>query len=325
MDDGKSENREDELFVEANRWFFRLQAEDVSLAEKQQFSRWLREYPAHAEAWSSVQALMHSLKAPARASYDAGRRRRSVMPGRSVSVARTVPRVLAGCLMVAFCLAAYVQGPVLLDRWRADYVTVAGARESITLADGTQVDLDTDTALKTDLTASERRVSVLRGKAFFRIAEDPRPFVVRTREGESRDIGTAFGVERRDDRSTLVVETGIVDVRATAAPNATARVTAGESVDFGASGLSKLRKADLEQDLAWRRGQLIFRQERLSDVVVKLNRYRSGRIVIVNPWIADELVSGTFNIDRPDAPIDALEGVLGVKATYLTSYLVMLR
>jgi transmembrane sensor len=324
MDDGKDQTREDELFAEANRWFFRLQAEDVSPAEKQQFSRWLNEDPSHAEAWSGVHALMHSLKAPARASYDAGRSRGSVQR-RPALVTRMVPRLLAGCLLVAFFLAACIQGPVLLDRWRADYVTVAGARESVTLADGTQVDLDTDTALKIDVMTSERRVSVLRGKAFFRIAEDPRPFVVRTRDGESRDIGTAFGVERRDDLSTLIVETGIVDVRAASGPDGTARVTAGESVDFGASGLSPLRKADLEQDLAWRRGQLIFRQERLSDVVAKLNRYRSGRIVIVNPWIADELVSGTFNIDRPDAPIDALEGVLGVKATYLTSYLVVLR
>jgi ferric-dicitrate binding protein FerR (iron transport regulator) len=47
--------------------------------------------------------------------------------------------------------------------------------------------------------------------------------------------------------------------------------------------------------------------------------------VIVNPWVSDELVSGTFNIDRPEAPIDALETVLGVKATYLTPYLVVLR
>jgi transmembrane sensor len=103
------------------------------------------------------------------------------------------------------------------------------------------------------------------------------------------------------------------------------RVTAGESVDYGANGLSSLRKVDIERKLAWRRGQLIFRQERLSDVVNKLNRYRSGRIVIVNPWIGNMLVSGTFNIDSPQAPIEALESVLDVRATYLTPYVVALR
>jgi transmembrane sensor len=332
MVDGQDPDREDELFTEANRWFFRLQAEDVSPAEKQEFSEWLNADAAHSEAWKNVHALMHSLRAPAQASYDArlaaGRgqwRRRPAPRGRVAPAKRKAPRVLAACLALIVGLIAYVQGPVLLDRWTADHVTVAGERATLTLADGTHVDLDSDTALKTDITAGERRVTVLRGEAFFQIAPDARPFVVTTRDGEARDIGTAFSITRRDGRSIATVETGIVDVKATSGPGATVRLMAGDSVDYGRGSVSPLRKADLDQDLAWRRGQIIFRQERLSDVVTKLNRYRSGRIVIVNPWVSGELVSGTFDIDRPEAPVDALETVLGVKATYLTPYLVVLR
>ncbi len=333
MDDGKDLDREDELFDEANRWFFRLQAEDVSEAEKQQFSQWLNADPAHAEAWNNVQALMRSLHAPARASYDARRperrspfhKRRSVAAQRQPRRSRTFPAIAASCLLLIVGTAAYVRGPVLYDRWIADYATIAGQRETITLSDGTRVDLDTDTALKVNVTSGARRVTVLRGEAFFEIAKDPRPFVVATGDGESRDIGTGFSVEKGEASSTVTVQTGIVDVNAKTDPGGTVRLTAGESVDYGASGLSPLRKVDLEQQLAWRRGQLIFRQERLSDVVAKLNRYRSGRIVIVNPWIGNMLVSGTFNIDSPEAPIDALEAVLDVRATYLTSYVVALR
>lgn len=332
MDDDDDLNREDNLFAEANRWFFRLQAEDVSAAEKQQFSQWLNDDPSHAKAWNDVHALMYSLRGPAQAFYNArvnGRRRPQsprhgtlTRPTRGSSLAL---RWVAACLTVGIGITAYVQGPVLLDRWGADYVTIAGERQSITLADGTRVELNTDTAVKTDMAGAERRVTVLRGEAFFDIAKDARPFVVNTRYGETRDIGTAFSVQKGSSNSTVMVESGIVDVKAMLGPSTTVRLTAGQTVNYGTEGISVPRKADLDRDLAWRRGQIVFHQEKLSSVVTKLNRYRSGRIVIVNPWIADEPVSGTFNIDQPDGPIAALEEVLGVKATYLTSYLVALR
>jgi transmembrane sensor len=333
MDDGKDLDREDELFDEANRWFFRLQAEDVTATEKQRFSQWLNADPAHTVAWNNVRALMQSLQAPARASYDAHRpatrwpfhKRRSVAGQRRPRRSRAIPALAASCLLLIIGTAAYVRGPVFYDRWVADYVTLAGDRQTITLSDGTRVDLDTDTALKVAVTAGARRVTVLRGEAFFEIAKDPRPCVVLTGDGQSRDIGTAFSVEKGDGLSTVIVQSGIVDVKVASEHGATVRVTAGESVDYGANGLSSLRKVDIERKLAWRRGQLIFRQERLSDVVNKLNRYRSGRIVIVNPWIGNMLVSGTFNIDSPQAPIEALESVLDVRATYLTPYVVALR
>lgn len=332
MDDDRDLNREDDLFAEANRWFFRLRAEDVSSAEKQRFSQWLDDDPSHAKAWNDVHALMHSLHAPAQASYNAslnGKRR--VVSLRRGGTPRSAPgssvalRWIAACLTLTIGITAYLQGPVLLDRWGADYVTVAGERQSITLADGTRVDLNTDTAIKEDIAGSERRVTVLRGEAFFDIARDTRPFVVSTRYGETWDIGTAFSVEKDSGRATVTVESGIVDVKPTLGSPRTVRLTAGQTVNYGADGVSAPRKADLDQGLAWRQGQIVFRQEKLSNVVAKLNRYRTGRIVIVNPWIADELVSGTFNIDQPDAPIAALEEVLAVRATYLTSYLVALR
>jgi len=327
MDDGQELNREDELFDEANRWFFRLQAEDVSAAEKQGFAQWLAQDPSHAKTWADVHALMHSLHAPARASCNASlndKRRFGAVVQQSARGSRTASRWITASLALAFGFAAYIQGPVLLDRWGADYVTTAGQRETIVLADGTRVELNTDTAIQANLTAAERRVTVLRGEAFFDIARDSRPFAVSTRDGEARDIGTSFRVEKGDAVSTVTVETGIVDVKAKPILPAAVRVTAGQTVDYGKDGVSIPRMADLDKELAWRRGQVVFRQEKLSSVVAKLNRYQAGRIVIVNPWIADELVSGAFNVDRPDAPIGALEDVLGVKATYLTSYLVML-
>lgn len=328
MGEGGVPNSDDALFAEANQWLFRLAADDVSAADRDRFSAWLRTSPAHRQAWNEAQALMTALRKPAQASYEASRadrRRASLHIGVQYESSSRRMRWLGATLVMALAVAGYIEGPLLFDRWRADVLTLAGQRQKTTLADGTRVELDSDTALKVDMSGSQRRVTVLRGEAFFDIAKNDRPFVVAVGVAELRDIGTAFAVNRLDDGATATVENGIVDVDIPSAPQKAVRLKAGEKVEIGAKGVSPAKKANLDDELAWRRGQIVFRQMRLSEVVVRLNRYRQGRIVIGNPWISSQLVSGSFNTDQPDVAIEALEGVLGISAIRITSYLTVLR
>lgn len=327
MDDSRHQNTKDALFSEATAWFFRLGADDVSVAEEQDFSDWLAVDPAHREAWDEVTSLMGALRAPAAAVHRAdGAAAPSRVSAPWVASIRG-PGVRWAGLTLAACVGAFlvVEGPVLLDRWRADHATGAGQREVLRLAEGTRIELDSDTAIETELSPEVRRIRVLRGEAFFAVAADPRPFVVASGDGEIRDIGTAFSVSRHEPLSTVVVESGIVDVRARRGSGQDVRVNARQAVDFADGTVSPVREVDPDEKLAWRHGRIVFRQEKLSGVVEQLNRYRRGRIVIINPWIADQPVSGAFEIGNPDAPIEALEAVLGVKALALTPYLVTLR
>lgn len=321
MDESRDLDRDDELFAEANRWFFRMHAEDVTPAEKAAFGRWIAADPRHAAVMNEVESLLAALQDPAKASYRAARAGR-VSGASSARSGVHAARWLAAGLAAVLALAAYVQGPVLLARWNADLATFAGERASRQLADGTRVELNSDTALKVEITETRRLITLLRGEAFFEVARDPRPLVVRTEAGEARDIGTGFSIAETGAKALVTVESGIVDVATRRGDSA--RVTAGQRVAFDAAGVSTVTPADLDDDLAWRRGQVVFRQQRLTDVVATLNRYRAGRIVIVNPWIGDMRVSGTFDIDRSASAIEALETVLGVRAVSLSPYLVML-
>lgn len=321
MDESRDRDRDDELFAEANRWFFRMHAEDVTPAERAAFARWLAADPRHADVMNEVESLLAALRNPARSSYGAARTGRSSRSSSARGGVRTA-RWLAAGLAAVLALVAYVQGPVFLARWNADLVTFAGERFSRQLADGTRVELNSDTALKVEISETQRLITLLRGEAFFEVARDPRPLVVRTEAGEARDIGTGFSVAETGAKASVTVESGMVDV--TTRQGGFARVTGGQRVAFDAAGVSAVLPADLDGDLAWRRGQVVFRQQRLVDVVATLNRYRSGRIVIVNPWIGDMRVSGTFDIDRSASAIEALETVLGVRAVSLSPYLVML-
>jgi len=322
MDKNSDFDGDDTLFAEANRWFFRMQAENVTAAEKAAFAHWLAADPRHAKAMDEVRGLLGLLNNPAKASYGAtsvGQAARAFQRrGRLFSV----PRLAMG-LAAVLAISAYVQRPAVLARWNADLSTYAGQRLQRQLADGTKLELNSDTALKFELSSTQRLVTLLRGEVFIDIAPDPRPLVVKTDAGEMRDIGTSFNVAESSDNTVVVVATGVVEV--TSRSGERARVSESQRVAFSATDVSAVTGTDLEDDLAWRRGQVVFRQQRLADVVATLNRYRTGRIVIVNPWIRDLNVSGTFDIDRSASPIEALENVLGVRATSLTPYLVMLR
>jgi len=95
-------------------------------------------------------------------------------------------------------------------------------------------------------------------------------------------------------------------------------------VRYSPQRLSEVQSIDLTDALAWRRGQIIFWQKPLSEVIDEVNRYRSGRIVILNPSIRHRPATGAFDIQRLDHVIDALRLGLGCHATAFTPYLILL-
>ncbi|WP_451995361.1 FecR family protein [Azospirillum argentinense] len=319
---------EDRLFSEANTWHFRLQSDDVRPAERAAFADWLARSPAHSHAWAGLQTLLHDLKEPARAAYAESR---ITSPRRPASAGI---RRLAAAMMVLLVVGGLGgwHGPTLYQNAVADQVTSTGQRRTLTLPDGSMVDMNGDTALALDYRDGERRVRILRGEAWFQVTRDPdHPFVVDGGAGAARVLGTQFSVRRENDRTTVTVGEGLVEVAAhrNADGNApwpdSVRLRPGESAEADASGLTGPRAADPAVAFAWRQGQIVFRQQSLASVITALNRQWPGRVVLLNDEAAERVVSGVFALDRPDAVIDALERGLGVRATRITPYLTLLR
>ncbi|TWA67229.1 FecR family protein [Azospirillum brasilense] len=318
---------EDRLFSEANAWHFRLQSDDVRPAERAAFAEWLARSPAQSRAWTDLQTLLHDLKEPARAAYAESR----VAPPRRPAAAGI--RRLAAALTILLAVGGGIwHGPTLYQNAVADQVTATGQRRTLTLADGSTVEMNGDTALAFDDRDGERRVRILRGEAWFHVTRDPdRPFVVDGGAGAARVLGTQFSVRRESDRTTVTVGEGLVEVAAhrNADGNApwpdSVRLRPGESAEADANGLTGPRAVDPAVAFAWRQGQIVFRQQPLASVIAALNRQWPGRVVLLNDEAAERIVSGVFALDRPDAVIDALERGLGVRATRVTPYLTLLR
>lgn len=319
---------EDRLFSEANAWFFRLQADDLSPAERTAFAEWLNRSTVHSRAWSELRTLLHDLKEPARGAYAESR---TAAPRRPAAVRVQRFAAAMAVLFVAGGLGVW-RGPALYQNAVADQVTSTGQRRTLTLPDGSTAEMNGDTALALDFRNGERRVRILRGEAWFHVTRDPdHPFVVDGGAGAARVLGTRFSVRHEDDRTTVTVGEGLVEVAAHPGTDSHApwpdsvRLHPGESAEADSRGVTGPRAVDPAVAFAWRQGQIVFRQQSLASVITALNRQWPGRVVLLNDEAAERVVSGVFALDRPEAVFDALERGLGVRATRITPYLTLLR
>lgn len=284
-----------ELLKEAADWLVRLQSEEKSPALAAEFERWRGRSPEHAAAWRSAESVLQSFR---QLPGGIGRQALSRIRGNGRR------RFLRG--LGALGLAA--PGAWLLwrhrpwDAWQADYRTAVGERQTVHLADGSRLTLNTASAVDVLFGDRERRLRLVAGEVLIATAGDPRPFVVQTGEGELRPIGTRFSVRQLPDATRLAVYAGAVEI---AAGNGARQVLhAGEQAVFDARRIGAAQPAD-DSDTLWREGMLVARDMRLADWVEEIARYRPG-VLRCHPAVAELRVSGAFPLDDTDASLDAL-------------------
>lgn len=299
---------------EALYWLVRLNADYASDADRTQHAAWLARAPGNRQEyerltgiWSDLDAI-GDLPLPAPEQINRPVSRRYFLAG--------------GALAASVAAAAIITDvPMLLT---SDYQTATGELRSITLPDGSTVELDADSALSVDYSAATRRLSLYKGRAFFDVAKDAaRPFIVESTGIEARALGTQFVVHRWRDALTVSVQESIVAV--TRPGQAERLVREGESISFEKGASSDIRKAEADTGTAWRQGRLVFEDRPLGQVIADVNRYRPGRIYITDEALLKLSVSGIFNIREPDNILKVIQQTLPVRITELTSYLVLLR
>ncbi len=307
------------LFTEATTWFFRLSAEDITLAECEAFDHWLISSPQHAEAWQAVQQLYAALEAPAKTIRQQG------LPASAKTIRRRFTFAqAASVLMVCAVLMVYWQ-PDVLQNLQSDYHTATGEQRQIVLADGSKILLNTDSAVTVDVANTERKVRLLRGEAFFEVTHAPeRPFWVEAGVARARVTGTAFSVERDDEAVTIAVVQGRVETSTEGNSGRITPLTAGESARYQDQQLASVQHIDVQKALAWRQGQLVFVQATLADVVGQINRYRPGLMLITDEQLKNRPITAVFSVNRLDDAVKALEQTIGVRARRFADYWVLL-
>ena len=97
-----------------------------------------------------------------------------------------------------------------------------------------------------------------------------------------------------------------------------------QQVSYRADVIEDVLTIDPAVASAWQRGLMIFNMTPLAEVIDELNRYRSGRIVLMNASLAQSPVNGQFKIDRPDDALAQIELGFGVRRRTLPGGLILL-
>jgi transmembrane sensor len=209
----------------------------------------------------------------------------------------------------------YTTGVLSGDR----YATNVGAIDTVPLADGSHITLNTDSRIRVDLAPGERRIELDRGEAFFQVAKDPaRPFVVKVGNKRVIAVGTQFSV-RRDDAGDIRVAVSEGKVRVetdSPAGSAVPVLVAGDVAQTAKTEVFVRPHAtgEVEEEMSWRSGYITLRDMTLADAVAEFNRYNKRKIFIEDPALAARRVGGMFRANNPQAFLWFLNSELGVEA-----------
>lgn len=300
---------------EALTWFARLQDSQAGPEVRGAFAAWHDASPAHADAYARVTDLWQSPALnEALAHYAA-------IPLPAARSRPLRPWAAAACLLLSMGWGLHAGG--LIDRWRADYATVAGEQRRIVLADGSAVTLNTDTALVSDFDGERRGIRILHGEAYFEVKPDSaRPFIVAAADATVRVVGTRFTV-RAGSETQVAVASGIV--ACAAGSGASLRLTAGQQAAISARGVEKRDAADNAPAFAWLQGRLIFQDRTLADVIAELDRYHPGVIYLAGGKLAATRITGNYRLGDTDAVIRSLADIAGARVLHLSPYVTVLK
>lgn len=301
---------------EASIWFVRLGAEEATAEDGAACRRWVEADPLHRLAWDRVEML--------------GRHFGQVEPQAGLAVLDRVPSRGRRQALKALSLALGVGGAAAAGlpwrAWTSDFGTVVGERRDATLADGSVLTLNTDSAADVRFDADLRLIVQRRGELHIASHGDPhvppRPLVVATPMGRVVALGTRFVVRLGDGEAWVAVTEGAVRIEPAAGGAGAARVVeAGAGTYFDARAVQAARPAPHAD--AWVRGALFADAMRLDAFAEELGRYRKGRLAC-DPSVAGLRISGSFPLGDTDRILAAVERALPVQARRYTRYWVVL-
>jgi transmembrane sensor len=335
----------EQLEEHAAEWAVRMSEGGLSAEEKAAFQSWHAASARHREAFSRLSQLWEHYDAAAEladhAAADVTRASRAEGGSRWAGALRYLPgrRALLAASVALFALlgASTLEREVTQTAPAADvYETVAetavGERRTVTLPDGSSVELNTSSQVAIRYTANARVVRLTRGEAHFTVASNPRrPFSVHAAERVVTAVGTAFTVQLRRDAVEVTVAEGRVSLaesQATEAgiPSAGPEISlpaleAGQSAVLHQGSrqqVEALAPAELERKLAWRRGMLAFAGEPLGQALTEIGRYTDIVIEVTDPALRDLPVAGRLRIDDVENMLQALQLMADVRVERVT-------
>jgi transmembrane sensor len=299
-----------EVRAKAAEWISRRDSGNWVASDRAALDEWLAQSPAHMIAFLRAEAgwaradLLGDLRHPAHEP-----------PAR----AQRFPLLLkiAAVFIAIIAIGAAGAGFYLWPRERT-YSTPIGGHEIVAFADGTRIELNTNTVLRARMTTDQRIVWLDKGEAFFQVKHDAtHPFVVVAGNRRITDLGTKFLVRREPAKLEVAVAQGRVwfDAADKSADTQSQLLSPGDVALATATRVSVTRKSaqSIATELSWRKGMLVFKHTTLADAAAEFNRYNRQKLVIADMEAAARTIGGTFPTSDVELFGRVVHDVLGLR------------
>jgi transmembrane sensor len=290
----------------AAAWLARQDSGEWSPADQAALDAWIEADMAHRVAYLRLQSVWgRADRLAALSGSDFGLRPTRALLGRIAAAVAAVGIVLGAGF-----------GVVTVAKPGHAYSTDIGGHATVPLKDGTRVELNTDTRLRTSIADDHRTVWLDRGEAYFEVAHDAsRPFVVYAGARRITVLGTKFLVRREGEGVEVAVVEGRVRVdpirQQRARPAVLTRgdlaLAKGEATLLAPPSIQKV-----ETELSWREGMLVFARSTLADAVTEFNRYNRRKLVVEGDAAANVRIGGSFEAQNIDAFARLLQQAFGL-------------
>jgi|HubBroStandDraft_2_1064218.scaffolds.fasta_scaffold27984_2 transmembrane sensor len=290
--------------------------------ERREFGDWDEKDQAELDAWLADSKTNCAVFWRLEAAWDRTHRLAALQPSETNRVMQAhapfwrrafkIVAVFAAIAAIGVSGALYALRPQ-----ETTYSTTVGGRQVVAFADGSQIELNTDTVLRVRFDDNRRLVRLVHGEAYFDIAHDAkRPLTVIAEGNRIVDLGTRFIV--RND--TNKVEVSLLDGRVrfdpadTHARSSSTVLAPGDVVVSTATSVTKAKTntSKFLESLSWQRGVLVFDNTPLSDAVAELNRYSDRKLVIADEAVGKLEIGGAFPSNNAAAFTRVAKELLGL-------------
>lgn len=313
----------DALVDQALDWVVRLKTGEPTRADVDALQRWRLQSPAHEEAFKTAARIFRAAGTAAQ-ELAAEAAAPTVLPQRSPHKVLARRAFLGGAIAAAGYMV--VRPPLGLwpsiQEMSADYRTGKGEQRKIAVAPDVSLELNTQTSIALRAVRDETQVELISGEASVAAARSgSSPFVMLAAKGRVTATRAEFNARCLAGFVSVACLKGTVDVEH---GGSVVQLRETEQVSYSTAGFETSVRIDPAQVVAWQTGLLIFRERELGSVVDEVNRYRSGKIIIVNAELGRRIVNGTFRIDKLGDFVVQVQQLFGVKARALPGGIVLL-
>jgi transmembrane sensor len=319
----------DPLLRQALAWVIRLHSGAATSDDAAALESWRRRSAEHEAAFRQAVRLWRSFGEATRKLVADGH-----LPQAVPAATRKEDTTLSRRLFLGGALAASAAGfyvvvrPPLglwpsLDELAADYRTAKGEQRSVSLSDDVSLTLNTQTSIAVRSRTGEPHIELISGEAAVSARRrEPAPLLVDAAEGRIAARSASFNVRCLDAAVSVSCIEGNLDV---SWRGRSVSLASEQQVSYSPTGgLGPASPIDLTQTKAWQEGLLIVRDWSVNRLVDEINRYRPGKILVMDSRLGSHMISGTFHLDHLDDFVAQAQSLFGANVRSLPGGIVLL-